>query len=134
MSARLAPVLLLSALLGGCATLPPGSAYPKLASVALAHPEETRSGTQFSAAALEHEGNSAFRIITVGVDGFLLRAQMIDAAERTLDLQYYIFHGDTSGQLLTAALHRAAARGVRARLRVLLGPPAASNTVSERST
>jgi putative cardiolipin synthase len=118
MSARLAPVLLLSALLGGCATLPPGSAYPKLASVALANPEETRSGTQFSAAALEHEGNSAFRIITVGVDGFLLRAQMIDAAERTLDLQYYIFRGDETGRLLSMALLRAADRGVRVRVLV----------------
>ena len=117
-TARLGIFLLLGAVLGGCATLPPGAAYPKVASVALAHPEETRSGRQFSTAAHDHDGNSAYRIITVGVDGFLLRAQMIDAAERTLDLQYYIFRGDETGRLLTTALLRAADRGVR--LRVLV--------------
>ena len=118
MTARLAHVLLLCALLGGCATLPPGSAYPKRASVALADPQATRSGKHFNDAASGHEGNSAFRIVTVGVDGFLLRAQMIDAAERTLDLQYYIFRGDETGRLLSTALLRAADRGVRVRILV----------------
>jgi putative cardiolipin synthase len=84
--------------------------------VALAHPEETRLGGQFESAARAHGGNSGFRIITVGVDGFLTRVQMIDAAERTLDLQYYIFRGDETGRLLTEALLRAADRGVRVRV------------------
>ena len=108
--------ILLTALLGGCASLTPGSNFPKAASVALAHPEATRLGTQFSAAASEHGGTSGFRIITVGVDGFLARVQMIDAAERTLDLQYFIFRGDETGRLLTDALLRAADRGVRVRV------------------
>ena len=47
-----------------------------------------------------------------------LRAQMIDAAERTLDLQYFIFRGDETGRLLTDALLRAADRGVRVRVLV----------------
>lgn len=84
--------------------------------MALAHPEETRLGAQFGSAAREHGGNSAFRIITAGVDGFLTRVQMIDAAERTLDLQYFIFRGDETGRLLTDALLRAADRGVRVRV------------------
>ena len=65
-----------------------------------------------------HAGASAYRVITVGVDGLLLRAQMIDAAERTLDLQYYIFRGDETGLLLTTSLLRAADRGVRVRVLV----------------
>jgi cardiolipin synthase C len=104
------------AVLAGCAALPPGADFPKIASVALAHPEETRLGGQFATAAREHTGNSGFRIITLGVDGFLARLQMIDAAERTLDLQYYIFRGDETGRLLTDALLRAADRGVRVRV------------------
>jgi cardiolipin synthase C len=104
--------------LGGCASLPPGSAFPRPVSVALAHPEETCLGAQFDSAALAHGGDSAFRILSVGVDGFLIRAQMIDAAERTLDLQYFIFHGDETGRLLTDALLRAADRGVRVRILV----------------
>ena len=65
-----------------------------------------------------HDGQSGFRIISDGVDGFLIRVQMIDAAERTLDLQYFIFRGDQTGRLLTDALVRAAARGVRVRVLV----------------
>lgn len=84
--------------------------------MALGHPEETRLGSQFAGAAREHGGDSGFRIITVGVDGFLTRAQMINTAERTLDLQYFIFRGDETGRLLADALLRAADRGVRVRV------------------
>jgi putative cardiolipin synthase len=110
--------ILLTAFLGGCASLPPGRDFPKVASAALAHPETTRLGDQFAIAAREHSGTSGFRIITVGVDGFLARAQMINAAERTLDLQYFIFRGDETGRMLTDALLRAADRGVRVRVLV----------------
>ena len=43
---------------------------------------------------------------------------MINAAEKTLDLEYYIFRQDETGQLLTDALLRAADRGVRVRVLV----------------
>jgi len=105
-------------LLAGCSTLPPGSDYPKVASVALPDPEETKLGQQFDTAARDHDGNSGFRIITVGVDGFLTRMQLIGAAEKTLDLQYYIFRGDETGRMLSGALLRAADRGVRVRVLV----------------
>ena len=109
-------VVLLVAILSGCASLPPGSDFAKTASSALAHPEETRLGRQFGNAAREHDGNSGFRIIPVGADGFLTRMQMINAAERTLDLQYFIFRGDETGRLLTGAVLKAADRGVRVRV------------------
>src|SRR5579864_3878754 len=115
---RLTTLVLLAAALAGCATLPPGAAFPKAVSVALVHPEQTRLGGQFDNAALTHGGASAFRLISVGVDAFLMRAQLIDAAERTLDLQYFIFRGDETGRLLTDALLRAADRGVRVRVLV----------------
>ncbi|MGB8328423.1 MAG: phospholipase D family protein, partial [Steroidobacteraceae bacterium] len=84
--------------------------------MALAAPTQTRLGAQFASAAGEHGGHSGFRIITVGVDGFLTRMQLIGAAERTLDLQYFIFRGDETGRLLTETLLRAADRGVRVRV------------------
>ena len=115
---RLVVVAMLVFSLGGCESLQPGANVPKSVSVALAHPEETRLGAQFGNEALAHGGDSAFRIISVGVDGFLMRAQMIDAAERTLDLQYFIFRGDETGRLLTDGLLRAADRGVRVRVLV----------------
>jgi len=104
--------------LGACSSVPSAFNAPKFSSVALAHPEETRLGAQFDNAALTRNGDSAFRIISAGVDGFLVRAQMIDAAEKTLDLQYFIFRGDETGRLLTDALMRAADRGVRVRVLV----------------
>jgi cardiolipin synthase C len=113
---RLGHLALIILILAGCATLPPGSEYPKITTVALAHPEETILGAQFASLARNHDGYSGYRIITLGVDGFLTRAQMIGAAERTLDLQYYIFRGDQTGRLLTEALLRAADRGVRVRI------------------
>ncbi len=109
-------IALMVVAIGGCASLPPGSDFPKVASTALAHPDETRLGRQFAAAGRDHGGNSGFRIIPEGTDGFLLRMEMINAAERTLDLQYFIFRGDETGRLLTGALLRAADRGVRTRI------------------
>ena len=118
LATRTALAVLVAMLLGACSVLPPGADFPKTTSVALAHPEETRLGGQFAAAARDHDGNSAFRIISVGVDGLLTRVQMIDGAERTLDLQYYIFRGDETGRLVSSALVRAADRGVRVRVLV----------------
>jgi cardiolipin synthase C len=110
--------LLVAVAAAGCAGLPPGADFSKTSSVALAHPEETRLGRQFASAAHEHGESSAFRVISVGVDGFRARMQMIDAAQRTLDLQYYIFRGDETGRMLTDRLRQAADRGVRIRLLV----------------
>lgn len=108
--------LLAAALLSGCATLPPGSDFPKTESTAYAHPEETKFGRQFEQAAAEHPGKSGFRLITAGIDGFLARAQMANSAQRTLDIQYFIFRNDETGQLLADALLRAVDRGVRVRI------------------
>ncbi len=42
--------------------------------------------------------------------------RLAEAAERTLDIQYYIWRNDMTGTLLFEALHAAADRGVRVRL------------------
>src|SRR5579864_6502286 len=115
---RAAAWIIVLALTSACASLPPGSAFPKAASSALRYPDQTLLGRQFESAAREHGGTSAFRILSAGVDGFLARAQMINSAERSLDLQYFIFRQDETGQLLADALLRAADRGVRVRLLV----------------
>ncbi|MFM2288362.1 MAG: hypothetical protein RL684_1505 [Pseudomonadota bacterium] len=102
----------------GCAGLPPGADYPRPMSVRLVQPDDTLLGRQLGAASLAHDGQSGFRIITAGIDGLLTRLQMIDTAERTLDLQYFIFRGDTAGRQIAGALKRAADRGVRVRVLV----------------
>jgi putative cardiolipin synthase len=116
MAYRFLVVIVVASFLNGCASLPPAFDFPKTASLALAQPEEMRFGRQFADAARKHGGYSGFRMLAVGVDGFLTRVQMVNAAERTIDLQYFIFHSDETGQLLTDAVLRAADRGVRVRV------------------
>ncbi|MEA3157945.1 MAG: cardiolipin synthase, partial [Betaproteobacteria bacterium] len=118
MSMRLACFMLVVAFVSGCATLPPGSDFPKTPSWALTTSTETRLGRQFESAAREHGGNSGYRLLSAGIDGLTARAQMIDAAELTLDVQYYIFRNDKTGRLVADALLRAADRGVRVRVLV----------------
>jgi putative cardiolipin synthase len=57
-------------------------------------------------------------LLDEGVDAFVARLSLINAAESSIDLQYYLYHSDLSGGLLTAALWKAAERGVRVRLLV----------------
>ena len=49
-------------------------------------------------------------------DAFAARVLLARAAERSLDLQYYIWRSDLTGTILFAELQAAAARGVRIRL------------------
>jgi cardiolipin synthase C len=77
---------------------------------------DTRLGRSVATIARSHPGNSGVFALRDGRDAFAARALLADAAERTLDIQYYIWHGDMSGTLLFAALRRAADRGVRVRL------------------
>ena len=116
MKSRFASFVLIVTLLSGCATLTPGSDYPKTRSSAFAQPESTQLGKRADKAAREHAGYSGFRMLPVGVDGFLTRLQMANSAERSLDLQYYILRGDETGRLLADAVLRAADRGVRVRV------------------
>lgn len=51
-----------------------------------------------------------------GKDALSARFGMVDAARRTINLQYYIWHRDLTGLLLLSALRRAADRGVQVRL------------------
>lgn len=57
-----------------------------------------------------------FRLLESGRAALVARLAMVERAEKSLDLQYYLFHGDASGKLLAHALLRAADRGVRVRV------------------
>ena len=63
-----------------------------------------------------HPGESGFRPLRNGVDALLARMVLAEAAERSLDVQYYIWHDDLTGRLFANALLRAADRGVRVRV------------------
>ena len=64
----------------------------------------------------EHPGLSGIDPLREGHDAFAARVLLAESAERTVDVQYYIWHSDLSGTLLLDALRRAADRGVHVRL------------------
>jgi putative cardiolipin synthase len=103
-------------LAAGCATVQPGAGAPKPPSNALEPSVESALGKAFVPLAKSHGGDSGFRMLSAGIDGLTARVEMIDAAQRSLDLQSYIFHSDRSGNLIAQALLRAADRGVRVRV------------------
>src|SRR5580704_1672422 len=53
------------------------------------------------------------RLIHGGAEFFSTLVQLIDKATNTIHLQTYIFNGDETGQIVSDALLRAAARQVR---------------------
>ena len=83
-----------------------------------ADPQVTVWGKHFAVLQAGHPGLSGLHVLQAGVDGIAVRLQLVRQAERTLDLQYFIYRGDLTGGLLTAELQRAAERGVRVRVLV----------------
>jgi putative cardiolipin synthase len=113
------PLLLLAfavgtGLIGGCASLPGREAIST--SFALTDTEDTRLGRVISPLVAAHPGDSGLHPLRNGQDAFAARVLLAETAERSLDVQYYIWHGDASGTLLFDALRAAADRGVRVRL------------------
>ena len=77
---------------------------------------ETRLGKAVLPLVRDHPGQCGIVPLRDGRDAFAARVLLADAAEHSLDVQYYIWHDDLSGGLLFEALRRAADRGVRVRL------------------
>ena len=59
---------------------------------------------------------SGFRPLGDGVEALLARLALADMADKTLDVQYYIWHDDLTGRHFANALLKAADRGVRVRV------------------
>lgn len=111
---RYLTILIGAMLLHGCASLPQD--VQKQASDAFDQPVETSLGRMGSTAAMHHSADSGFIIQDTGRQAFLQRAALIEAAERSIDAQYYIWNSDVSGRYLARRLLLAAERGVRVRL------------------
>lgn len=66
--------------------------------------------------AQQHPEHSGIFPLAEGLDAFAARYLLIAMAERSLDIQYYIWQNDMSGRLLFSAVLDAAQRGVKVRL------------------
>ncbi|OEY65326.1 phospholipase D family protein [Marinobacter sp. X15-166B] len=104
---------LISGTLSGCASF---SAVQSEPSYAIADTRDTRLGRGITAETHKHDAPSGFRLLGNGLDAFATRLLLMEAAEVSLDVQYYLYHDDTTARLFTHYLLRAADRGVRVRL------------------
>jgi putative cardiolipin synthase len=109
-------ILLFSCLLlHGCATSIP-SHYERPVSTAYADPEEAELGRFFQSEIETHPGKSGVFLVSTGEWGFRTRAGLANKAEKSIDVQYYIWETDTAGSILLERILRAADRGVRVRM------------------
>lgn len=76
----------------------------------------TRLGEGLGRMAAAHPGKSGVLLLPDGRESLAARGTLARVATRSLDLQYYIWHADISGQMLLGELLAAADRGVRVRL------------------
>ena len=100
-------------LASGCASLPRD--VPRTPSAAVPASPDTELG-RIALAAAKDPALSGFRLISWSEQSFATRLALVARAQRTLDLQYYVFDDDGTGRVLMRALRDAAARGVRVRL------------------
>ncbi len=80
--------------------------------------ETTSLGKAFRPSLQKYPGLTGVHLLGKGLDAFVGRAVLARLAERSIDVQYYMFHQDTVGRLLINELLDAADRGVRVRLLV----------------
>ncbi len=115
-AARAARWLLLAAvpLLVHCASA------PRLDGIEASHALPAADSTQLDRMVLERLGGepgvSGVQLVQQNALAFAYRAGTAAAAERSIDVQYYLWNADFTGKLLAAELMRAAERGVRVRV------------------
>jgi phosphatidylserine/phosphatidylglycerophosphate/cardiolipin synthase-like enzyme len=107
-------VALLVVVTMGCISLP--SLEGRNESSALTDTDDTRLGRAIAGRSAAHPGKTGIHALHAATDAFAARVLLARAAEKSLDVQYYIWHGDQTGSLLFEAVWRAAERGVRVRI------------------
>ncbi len=100
-----------------CMTLP----KPEMKTLTLSyepHPESQLAVASRNLLKVIEDGNSGFFKLFRNDDAMRWRLLLADMAEETLDMQYFIWKGDISGDLLLDRVIKAADRGVRVRILV----------------
>lgn len=114
-SACLIVLLLAYTLLAGCATRAPLPA-PPVELARQAQPDSVYAPFEARIVAAHGADASGFRLLERSDAALRYRLMLIDTARHSLDLQYYVWFGDTVGQLMMSRVIAAADRGVRVRI------------------
>jgi len=99
--------------LSGCATLPDD--LQQTPSQGYENPEHTLLGALVAETAPQDKTLSGVKLLADPGEAFRARFAIAGFAEKTLDMQYYLWKGDLAGQLLIWRVLEAAVRGVRVR-------------------
>jgi putative cardiolipin synthase len=99
--------------LSACSSLP--TEFEQVPGQAWSHPEQTKLGAFIAEIAPEDKSLSGVELLADPADAFGARFAIAAFAEKTLDMQYYLWKGDLSGQLLLWRVLEAADRGVKVR-------------------
>ena len=114
---RIAVIFILPSLMGleGCSSLPAN--VERSVSRAYTDTEATLIGQHIHDDIKAQDTDlTGFYPLVSGLDAMVTRLALVDAAQRSVDVQYYIYKNDLAGKLLTKRLLLAADRGVRVRL------------------
>ena len=114
--ARCLAALWLGLALGGCATLPQDGRIHGPVSMAMAPSAQTRLAATAQQALDRQAHASAFKLLPVASAAYRTLIELATQAERSLDFQTFVLHGDATGAMLLKSLRDAAARGVRVRV------------------
>ena len=90
-------VMLALVFIGGCATLPKDFERPQ--SYAYTDTQHTALGKALADQRAANPGKSGFHLLGNGLDAFVARAVLAHFAERSIDVQYYLYHDDLVGRL-----------------------------------
>ncbi|CAG9185288.1 Cardiolipin synthase C [Cupriavidus laharis] len=112
--ATLAATIACAAVPAGCASLP--ASAERTPSSAPANTTDTPLGKVLAPRLAQRPGESLFYPLSSGPDALAARLAMARAAQRTLDLQTYIFETTGTGAAVLGDIIDAADRGVRVRL------------------
>ena len=105
----------LALLCSGCAMLPPDADVVRRPSQAIAASAMTALG-KIAADSSPAPELTGFRLLPIGSFALNTRIALVQRAQVSLDLQYYLIHDDDTGRYLLRSLRDAARRGVRVRL------------------
>ena len=102
-------------LTSGCSDAPLD--FPRTVSFAFNSPQETKLGRAIEPQAKAHPGESGVYLLAGGgPDALVARTVLIDAAEKSIDFQYFMFEDDLVSNFLLDHIFAAADRGVHVRM------------------
>ncbi len=108
------PLTAVALIVCSCAQMPKD--YQAETTTAITGTDDTTLGLRSIAVLQKHPDKSRLIPLVDGVDAFYARATLAIAAERSLDLQYFLWRKGITGQVLLKLVLDAADRGVRIRM------------------